>query len=108
MQQGEIYWCAFPPPAGTRPVLVLTRSNALGFLTNVTVAPLTSTIRNIPSEVRLRPEDGLPRECVASMDNIQTVAKSRLGALITTLPAARMSTVREALTYALGLRTMGV
>ncbi len=108
MEQGDIHWCSFPPPNRTRPVLVLTRTSALSFLTNVTVAPLTSTIRQIPSEVHLLPEDGVPEECVASLDNIQTVGRSRLGALVTTLSAVRMSEVREALVYALGVRTMGV
>ena len=86
MKQGDIYWYTFRSPDKRRPVLLLTRSSAIPFLTGVTVAPISTTIRNIPSEVLLTPdEDGVPEECVVNADNIQTIQKANLGALITQL-----------------------
>jgi mRNA interferase MazF len=85
--------------------LILTRDSALSFLHGITVAPITTTVRDIPSEVFLTREDGLLTECAANMDNIQTVPKDRLGAVITYLPAARMAEVNRAVAFALGLDT---
>jgi mRNA interferase MazF len=84
-------------------VLILTRDSALTFLHSVTVAPITTTVRDIPSEVFLTREDGLMTECAANMDNIQTVPKSRVGSLITTLSAARVIDANRAIMFALGL-----
>ena len=66
------------------------------------MAPITSTIRNIPTEVLLGPTDGMPRDCAVNLDHVQTVAKVRVGALITTLTPARMREIRSALLFALG------
>jgi mRNA interferase MazF len=85
-----------------RLVVVLTRDSVLEYLGEVTVAPITSTIRDIPSEVALGPSDGFPRECAVNPDHVQTVSESRLGGLIATLPSRRMSEVRNALLFALG------
>ncbi|MDD7385241.1 MAG: type II toxin-antitoxin system PemK/MazF family toxin [Actinomycetaceae bacterium] len=63
----------------TRPVIVLTREFALPALNTATIAPITSTIRGISSEVRLSPINGLDHDCVASLDNIQTIPQDRLG-----------------------------
>jgi mRNA interferase MazF len=82
--------------------VVLTRDSVLEYLGEVTVAPVTSTIRGIPSEVLLTPKDGLPRDCAVNLDHVQTVSKSRLGALITLLDTERMREVRAALLFALG------
>ena len=82
--------------------MVLTRDSVLEYLGEVTVAPVTSTIRGIPSEVLLTPEDGLPRDCTVNLDHVQTVSKSKLGALITALGTERMREVRAALLFALG------
>lgn len=71
-----------PPPAGTRPVVVLTRDVAIPYLTNVTVVPVTRTIRGIPSELRLGPTEGLKVDSVASCDNITTIPASLLAARI--------------------------
>ena len=68
----------------------------------VMIAPVTSTIRDIPSEVVLSEEDGMPRDCAANLDHIQTVSKSRVGALITILSSGRMDELRSALLFALG------
>lgn len=80
MRRGEIFWADLGPPAGRRPVIVLTRNAAIPVLTAVVVAPLTRTIRDIASEIRLGPQEGLPEECVAACDNIATLAKERFDA----------------------------
>ena len=102
MKRGEIRWYRFRAPDKRRPVVVLTRDSVLEYLGEVTVAPITSTIRDIPSEVVLDPDDGVPRRCAINLDHVQTVSKDRLGGLVATLPAARMVEVRDALLFALG------
>ena len=102
MKRGEIRWYRFRAPDKRRPVVVLTRDSVLEYLGDVTVAPITSTIRDIPSEVVLDPDDGVPRRCAINLDHVQTVSKDRLGGLVATLPAARMVEVRDALLFALG------
>ena len=101
MRRGEIRWYRFQRPDKKRPVLILTRESALEFLGEVTVAPITSTIRQLPSEVALTEADGVPRDCAINLDHLQTVPKGRIGQLIATLPAHRMADVRSALLFAL-------
>ncbi len=103
MKQGEIYWYPFAAPDKRRPVLILTRTSALRFLSSVTVAPITTTIRGIPTEVALGLQDGLANDCAVNLDNIQTIQKAKLGAFITTLSPEKMQRVRQALHFALGL-----
>ena len=102
MKRGEVRWYRFPQPDKRRPVLLLTRDSALEFLGEVTVAPLTSTIRDIPTEVVLTSDDGMPRDCAINLDHIQTVPRGKLGAVVTTLGPKKMSEVRSALLFALG------
>ena len=102
MRRGEIRWYRFARPDKKRPVLVLTRDSALAFLHDVTIAPITSTIRDIPTEVVLTTGDGMPRDCAVNLDHIQTVASTRLGGVIATLSAARVSEVESAIAFALG------
>jgi mRNA interferase MazF len=102
MSRGEIRWYQFDRPDKRRPVLVLTRDSALEFLGEVTVAPITTTIRQIPTEVLLTAEDGMPRSCAINLDHLQTVSRGKVGALLTTLPSKRMTEVRDALLFALG------
>ena len=71
--RNDIYWTDLGPPAGRRPVCVLTRDAAITVLTSVTCAPITRTIRGIRSEVALGPEHGLPDACVISCDNVITI-----------------------------------
>ena len=101
IQRGDVRWYRFGRPDKQRPVVILTRAAALEFLSEVTVAPVTSTIRDIPTEVVLTGDDGMPRTCVANLDHIQTVARAQVGALITTLRAERMREVAAALRFAL-------
>jgi mRNA interferase MazF len=66
------------------------------------VAPVTSTIRDIPSEVVLTTADGMPRECAVNLDHLQTVSRAKIGAVITALPESRLRDMRVALLFALG------
>jgi mRNA interferase MazF len=102
MERGEIRWYKFKPPDKERSVVVLTRDAAIQFLGEVTVAPITSTIRGIPTEVILNESDGMKTSCAINLDHVQTVAKSKLGALITKLPEAKMEQVKPALLFAFG------
>ena len=76
MAQGDIWWAE--SEMGRRPVLVVTRNEAIGVLNKVVVAPVTRTVRGIPTEVPLDSEDGLPHRSAASFDNLRVVAKSHL------------------------------
>jgi mRNA interferase MazF len=102
MNQGDVYWYTFRTPDKRRPVLILTRDSAISYLTGITIAPITSTIRGIPSEVILTPADGLFNDCAANLDNIQTIPKVTLGAFITHLSSRKMRDVRTAIEFALG------
>ena len=102
MKRGEVRWYKFSPPDKKRPVLLLTRDAILEYLGEATVAPITSTIRDIPSEVCLDKEDGMLRDCAVNCDHLQTVSKNRLGALVTTLSAAKMREVSNAIAFSLG------
>jgi mRNA interferase MazF len=103
MKRGEIRWYTFSHTDKRRPVLVLTRESILDYLGDVTVAPVTRTVRDIPSEVVLSGEDGMPHACAVNCDHLQTVAKGRLGALITTLSVAKLTAVSRAVRFALNL-----
>jgi len=102
MKRGEIRWYKFLKPDKKRPVLILTRDSALEFLGEVTVVPLTSTVRSIPSEVFLNKSDGMQKDCAVNLDHIQTVSKGRIGSLITVLSPKKMIELRSALFFALG------
>ncbi|MBM4306260.1 MAG: type II toxin-antitoxin system PemK/MazF family toxin [Deltaproteobacteria bacterium] len=103
MKRGEIRWYKFQLPDKNRPVLILTRDSILEYLGEVTVAPITSTIRNIPSEVFLSKEEGMPKDCAVNCDHVQTVSKGKVGSRITTLSSQKMDQVREAILFALNL-----
>ena len=102
MKQGDVYWYTFRAPDKRRPVLILTRNSAIPYLNGLTVAPITTNIRDIPTEVALTPADGMPTDCAVNLDNIQTVRKAGLDAYITHLPPALMREVRAAVEFALG------
>jgi len=104
MKRGEIRWSTLRPPDKRRPVLILTRTSALAVLTGITVAPITTTNRNVPTYILLTPaEDKMPSLCSVNLDNIQTIQKTQIDALITTLSEARMKEVESALCFALGI-----
>jgi mRNA interferase MazF len=83
--------------------LILTRDSVLEYLGEVTVAPITSTVRDIPSEVSLSKQDGMAKYCAINLDHIQTVSKGKIGSLITTLSADKLERVSEAIQFALNL-----
>ena len=103
MKRGEIRWYRFRKPDKKRPVLILTRDSIIDYLCEITIVPVTSTIRDIPSETVLSKQDGMPRDCAVNCDHIQTVAKGKIGSLITSLSTERMQSVRNATIFALGL-----
>lgn len=103
MKRGEIRWYTFKSPDKKRPVLILTRNSILEYLGEVTIAPITSRIRDIPSEVFLSKHDGMKKDCAVNCDHIQTVSKGKIGSLITTLPEKKMEPIRSAILFALDL-----
>jgi mRNA interferase MazF len=103
VKRGEVWWADLGPPAGRRPVLLLSRDDAYAVRTAVTIAPLTTTIRGIPVEVPLGPEDGLPRPCAANLDSVATIPMRRLQNRLASLSAAKMALVGKAITFALDL-----
>jgi len=98
MRRGEVWWHE-PPDDKRRPVLILTRTEAIGSLNKLVVAPATGTIRGLDCEVPVGPEDGMPRESVISLDNTTLVRKALLSERITTLSSERMNEVCKALAY---------
>ena len=106
MERGEVRWYTFTEPDKTRPVLILTRSSAIRYLNAITVVPITTTIRSVPSEVSLSVDDGMMSECAANFYNLQTVPKGRVGAWVITLSSQRMAEVDHALQFALGIEPL--
>jgi mRNA interferase MazF len=94
-------WWGEVPGVGRRPYLVLTREAAIPVLTGLVCAPLTRTIRGIPTELHLIREDGMPVDCAASFDNLLTVPKAALGSMITSLSIARRLEICRGLRIAL-------
>ena len=103
MRRGEIWWAELVPPAGRRPVLLLSRNEAYAVRELVTVAPVTTRIRRIASEVPLGPEEGLPRACVVNLDSITTIAKGSLRDRLTILIPEKLKEIEAALHFALAL-----
>ena len=103
MKRGEVRWYKFKHPDKKRPVVILTRNSILEYLGEVTIAPVTSTIRDIPSEVLLSRLDGMHNDCAINCDHMQTVSKSNVGSMITSLSKEKLSEVRDAINFALNL-----
>ena len=102
--RNEIYWADLGPPAGRRPVCVITRDAAASVLTAITCAPITRTTRGIRSEVSIGPDEGLPETCVISCDNIITVPVVALdGEPVGQLDEIKRSELDRALRYALDI-----
>ena len=91
----------FNKPGKRRPAVILARNSAIDYLGEVTIAPITRTIRDGPSEVLLTPADGLPEASAVNLHHVQTVSKGKLGGLITTLDEEKMKSIRKALLFAL-------
>ncbi|MBI5195476.1 MAG: type II toxin-antitoxin system PemK/MazF family toxin [Nitrospirae bacterium] len=104
MKRGEVRWYKFKHPDKKRPVVILTRNSILEYLGEVTIAPITSTIRDIPSEVFLSRRDGMHNDCAVNCDHIQTVLKTNIGALISTLSQKKLGEISNAISFALNLQ----
>ena len=102
LARGEVRLVPFPAPDKQRPVLILTRASALDYLSRVTVAPLTSTVRGVPSEVVLGPDDGMKQVCAVNLHNLVTVPQAAVGRRLAQLTTTRLREVCAALAFALG------
>ena len=100
--RGEVRLYQFAGPDKRRPVVVLTRDSAVAYLSSVTVAPITSTIRGVPSEVVLNEDDGMKAPCAVNLHNVVTVSQNRLGRRVTQLSSLRMREICSALLFSLG------
>lgn len=100
--RGDIRLYQFAPPDKKRPAVVLTRNSAIAYLSTVTVAPITSTIRGVPSEVILSEEDGMKTPCAVNLHNAVTVSQHRLGKRVAQLNSSRMNEICAALRFSLG------
>jgi mRNA interferase MazF len=105
MQRGEIWWANLDPPAGKHPVLLLSRDEAYSIRSLVIIAPVTTRIRNIPSEVLLTKADGMPKDCVINLDTITTIDKSCLHSRLVILSPDKLKEVEDAIHFSLGLNT---
>lgn len=105
LRRGDLYWARIPGPRGRRPVVIVSRTRAVRVRPVVTIAPVTSMIRGIESELPLGPDDGLEVRCVANCDNIETVSKARLTKRIGSLDSHKLVALDKALRFALGIRT---
>ena len=104
MRKGEVWWANLPSPIGKRPVVLLSRDEAYSVRNAVTVAEVTSTIRNIPVEVNLGTGDGLPKKCVVNLDTIITIRKELLTEKITDITPEKIDKVNKAIKFALDLK----
>jgi len=102
LSRGAVYLCRFAPPDKPRPVVILTRSSALAHLSTATVAPITSTIRDVPSEVVLDVADGMKGPCAINLHNAVTISQQRLVRRVASLSDERMEQVCAALRFSLG------
>jgi mRNA interferase MazF len=107
MQRGDVCWVLLDPPDKRRPAVILTRDSAIGYLAALTVAPITTTIRQLITQVPLGPGDGLPDDCAANLDSIQTVRKAHIGPRIATLGESKLAQIDRALLFALGMERYG-
>jgi mRNA interferase MazF len=100
--RGDVRLYQFAPPDRNRPAVVLTRDSAIAYLSTVTVAPITSTIRGVPSEVVLNEEDGMKAPCAVNLHNAVTVSQQRLGRRVAQLSSTRMQEICASLRFSLG------
>ena len=102
MRRGEIWMFRFASPDKQRPVLILTRSDMIPVLNTVTVAPLTGTVRGVPSDVVVGPEVGIKETSAINLHHIVTVPRAGLRRFVGSVPLATMARVRAALLFSLG------
>jgi mRNA interferase MazF len=100
--RGDVRFYQLAPPDKKRPVVVLTRDSAIAYLSTVTVAPITSAIRGVPSEVVLNEEDGMKAPCAVNLHSAVTISQNRLGRRVGQLSSFRMKEICLALGFSLG------
>lgn len=103
MQKGDIWWASLPEPIGRRPVTLLSRNEAYKVRNSVTVAEVTSTIRDIPVEVKIGKKENMPKDCVINLDTIITIRKELLDEKIVHLGINKVSEINNAIKFALDL-----
>ncbi len=103
MRRGEAWWADLPAPVGRRPVVLISRNEAYAVRSFVVVAEVTTKIRNIPAEVGLDKEDGLPKTCVVNLDTITIIPKNSLKKKISLLSLEKIARINTALRFALAL-----
>lgn len=101
MRQFEIWWIDLPDPIGSRPVMILTRTSAIPYLSRILVSEVTTTVRGIPQEVALGGREGLSRPCVTNLDAVRAAPTGRLRQRIGALPASRHVEIKRALGHVL-------
>lgn len=104
MKRSEVWWAELPSPVGSRPVVILTRDAVLHSIGSIVVALVTRTIRELPTEVVLGRQQGLPVRCVANLDNILTVPRERLKRLMGACDATKVEELNQAIKAALDLQ----
>jgi len=92
ISRGDVRLYEFAPPGKKRPVVVLTRDSAVPYLSTATVAPITTAIRGVPSEVLLTENDGMKARCAVNLHNVVTVPQNRVGCVVA---AAALSPLGE-------------
>ena len=103
MKKGEVWWARLKPPAGRRPVVLLSRDEAYSVRKAVTVAPLTTTVRGIAVEASLGLEDGLPKPCAVNCDSLLTIPKAYLESRIARLSERKIEEIHKAIRFALDM-----
>jgi mRNA interferase MazF len=103
LKRGEVWWADLPAPVGRRPVVLLSRNKAIEVRQSVTVVPVTTKIRNLPTEIQLGRDDGMPRDCAANADVIVTIQKTSLVDPICVLSREKMTSLERAVKFALAL-----
>ena len=102
MRRGDVVLYTFRPPDKTRPVVILSRNTVIPVLDTVMVAPVTSTIREIPSEIVIGTAEGLDHDSAVNLDHVQTVAKAQLGRRLGRLSPTQLRALCTALAIAVG------
>jgi mRNA interferase MazF len=102
ISRGEVRLYVFAPPDKKRPVVVLSRDSAVPYLSTVTVAPITTAVRGVPSEVSLTEDDGMKAPCAVNLHNVVTVSQNRLGKRVAQLSCPKMTEICTALRFSLG------
>lgn len=105
VKRGDVCWAHLDPPAGRRPVVVLTRDSAIPVLDYLTIVPITKTVRGIASELPLDETNGLPGPCVAGCDNVTTILKSRVDEdRVGSIGSSKRFALDQALRFALDIQ----